>query len=62
MKNSLKKTTENETIYKKYKYLFEKIKEKSKTSSHQRKLKFFGGDIKKHGNKRRSYWKKERCV
>ena len=47
MKNSLKKTTENETIYKKYKYLFEKIKEKSKTSSYQRKLKFFEGDIKK---------------
>ena len=47
MKNSLKKKTENETIYKKYKYLFEKIKEKSKASSHQRKLKFFGGDIKK---------------
>ena len=32
MKNFKKRTTENETIYKKYKYLFEKIKERSKTS------------------------------
>ena len=42
-----KGTTENEAIYKKYKYLFEKIKKKSKTSYYQRKLKPFEGDIKK---------------
>ena len=42
-----KRTSENETIYKKYKYLFEKIKKKSKTSYYQRKLKLFEGDIKK---------------
>ena len=42
-----KRTTENEAIYKKYKYLFEKIKKKSKTSYYQRKLKLFEGDIKK---------------
>ena len=42
-----KRTTENETIYKKYKYLFEKIKKKSKTSYYQRILKLFEGDINK---------------
>ena len=42
-----KTTTENRIIYKKYKYLFEKIKKKSKTSYYQRKLKLFEGDIKK---------------
>ena len=41
-----KTTTENRIIYK-YKYLFEKIKKKSKTSYYQRKLKLFEGDIKK---------------
>ena len=46
MKNLKKRTTENETIYKKYKYLFEKVKKKSKTSYYQRKLKLFEGDIK----------------
>ena len=39
------RTTDNETIHKKYKYLYEKIK--SKTSYYQRKLKLFEGDIKK---------------
>ena len=33
--------TENETIYKKCKYLLEKIKKNSKTSYYQRKLKLF---------------------
>ena len=48
MENPLKKrTTGNETIYKKYKYLFEKIKIKSKTSYCQCKIKLFEGDIKK---------------
>ena len=42
-----KRVTENETIYNKYKYLFEKIKKKSKASYYQRKLKIFEGDIKK---------------
>ena len=42
-----KRTTENETIYIKYKYLFEKIKKKSKTSYYQHKLNLFEGDIKK---------------
>ena len=42
-----KRITENETKYKKYKYLFEKIEKKSKTSYYQRKLKLFEGDIKK---------------
>ena len=42
-----KRSTGNETIYKKYKYLFEKIKKKYKTSYYQRKLKLFEGDIKK---------------
>ena len=42
-----KRTTENETVYKKYKYLSEKIKKKSKTSYYQRKLKLFEDDIKK---------------
>ena len=41
------RTTENETIYKKCKYLFEKINKRSKTSYYQRKLKLFKGDIKK---------------
>ena len=44
-----KRTTENETINSKYKYLFEKIKKKSKTSCYQRKLKLFEDDIKKQG-------------
>ena len=42
-----KRTTENETIYIKYKYLFEKIKKKSKASYYQHKLNLFEGDIKK---------------
>ena len=41
-----KEKTENEAIYKRYKYLFEKIKKKSKTSYYQRKLKLFEGDTK----------------
>ena len=44
-----KRATENETIYKKYTYLFEKTKKKSKTSYYQCKLKLFEGDIKRHG-------------
>ena len=42
-----KRITENETINKKNKYLFEKIRKKSKTSYYLRKLKLFEGDIKK---------------
>ena len=33
-----KRTTENETIYKKYKYLFEKIKKKSERSCYHHDL------------------------
>ena len=39
--------TENETIYKKGKHLFEKIKKKSKKSYYQCKLKLFKDHIKK---------------
>ena len=43
------RTTENKTIYKKYKYLFEKIKKKSKSRYYQGKLKLLEGYIKRYG-------------
>ena len=42
-----KRAIESETIYKKYKHLFDKIKKKFKTSYYQLKLKLFESDIKK---------------
>ena len=40
-------TTENKTIYKKYKYSFERIKKKSEASYYRHKLKPFEGETKK---------------